>query len=97
MFESMTPELEMTKQKFKFEANIHPKKFIGVNMRHQLPTFEEETLSRKQLYIELDYKCGVFSEVLRNHPNRSIRRTFTAASYAHPLLPSGTLWINCHI
>ena len=82
-----TFDLEMNKLRSTFEANGYPRKFIEVNMKHQSSRYEEQTVPKKQLYINLDYKCDVSCEILRNRLNRSIKRTFPAASLCISFTP----------
>ena len=49
-------DLEMNKLRSTFEANRYPRKFIEVNMKHQSSRYEEKTVPKKHLFINLDYK-----------------------------------------
>ena len=51
-------------------------------MKDQSSSYDGKTVPKKQLFMNLDYKCDISCELLRNRLNKSITRTFPEASPA---------------
>ncbi|CAH8866287.1 unnamed protein product [Trichobilharzia szidati] len=77
---SDTMEEEPNFLKETFIQNVYPSRFVDKNIKQKIQKQETASVPKKILYMNLDFKGDLLSDVLRRRISTSLRRTFFAVT-----------------